>query len=177
MKLPEELKTRGIKLLKGQFTVNDHHILILAIIAGFAVANMRQQSRLSLVNNGEVIVWRSEDSYDFEPTDENLCGGIFRKYADENMKYYIKTGRITKDNLNKEIERLENSPSLFEEFEFTEIWDLDKEEKEPAVERFIKACETTLAKNAKKGFWPTVVIYSIFGWFGLTMVSRRHDPS
>ena len=168
----KEIKDKAIKLLKFVFGDKARNLWFMEIVGGFFAANLRQNGRLSLIEDSYGVY---QDDVEFYPS-ENLCGLMFRKYSEDNFTYYLKNGGFSKNQLKTEIERLEKLPTLLKEIrendlQALEIFDLGEDEKEKAVVRFTEACETTLSETAKSGFWWTVAIWSFFSWIGLTIAS------
>ena len=173
MNSQKKIKEKAIKVLKFVFGDKARNLWFMAIVGGFFAANLRQNGRLNLIEDSYGVY---QDEVEFYPS-ENLCGLIFRKYSEDNFTYYLKNGGFSKNQLNTEIERLEKLPTLLKEIrendlQALEIFDLSKDEKEKAVVRFTKACETTLGETAKSGYWSTVAIWSVFSWIGLSIASN-----
>ena len=170
------IKEKAINILKFTFGDKARNLWFMAIVGGFFAANLRQNGRLSLIEDSYGVYQTYDDVEFYTDPSENLCGLMFRKYSEDNFKYYLENGGFSKNQLKTEIERLEKLPTLLEEIrnndlQALEIFDLDEDEKEKAVVRFTKACENTLSETAKSGFWWTVAVWSIFSWVGLSIAS------
>ena len=173
MKSSKEIKDKVLIIFKALLGDKGRTLWILAIVGGFFAANLRQNGRLSLIQDSTSVTQTFDGDYEFDfyPS-ENLCGLMFRKYQKENFNYYIKTGRITKEHLEKELETLAKEEDLIRKGDFEFLFDQSENEKEPAVTRFIQSCETTLGKTAKSGYWWTVGVWSFFSWIGLKIASE-----
>tara|TARA_B100001057_G_scaffold214194_1_gene214557 strand:+ start:77 stop:619 length:543 start_codon:yes stop_codon:yes gene_type:complete len=177
MNSQKKIKEKAIKVLKFVFGDKARNLWFMAIVGGFFAANLRQNGRLSLIEDSYGIYQTDDDVEYYTDPSENLCGLMFRKYSEDNFTYYLKNGGFSKNQLKTEIDRLEKLPTLLKEIrendlQALEIFDLSEDEKEKAVVRFTEACETTLGETAKSGFWWTVAIWSSFSWVGLNIASN-----
>ena len=181
MKSRKEIKAKAQIIIKALLGSTGRTLWIMSIVGGFFAANLRQNGRLTLINQDAGSISQTFDGdYEFyEGYNENLCGAMFRKFQEDEFKLGIKTGLITREMWDKqqkirekEIEeyfsRLNSDIPLEEKINWEEIND------EPPVARFVRSCETTLEKTAKSGFWWTVGVWSIFSWIGLK-IARDFD--
>ena len=176
MKSSKEIKDKVLIMFKSLLGDKGRTLWILAIVGGFFAANLRQNGRLSLIHDSTSVTQTFDGDYEFdEYPSENLCGLMFNKYQKENFNYYIKTGRITKEHLEKELETLAKEKDLIRKGDYEFLFDLSENERETAFTRFIQSCETTLDKTAKSGFWWTVGVWSFFSWIGLKIASEIKD--
>ena len=180
MKSRKEIKDIAIKISGIVFSNSSRTIWIMALVGGFFAANLRQNGRLTLINqgSGSIATTFDGDTEYNEPYDENLCGTMFRDFAKSNYEYRVETGEITQQQIKKEAleekKRLEGIKdriakgdwdALTEDSEYSR----NKEKTRAYIDRFIKSCETTLGKTAKNGYWPTVILWTFFSWIGMTI--------
>ena len=155
MKSRKEIKDTAIKILRIVFSNSSRTIWIMAFVGGLFAANLRQNGRLNLINqgSGSTITTFSGDTEYYEPYDENLCGIMFYDFLTAESEYKVQTGETTQ-------EQIEKAEPLSE-----------KRSRETAafVDRFVETCETTLGKTAKNGYWSTVAIWTFFSWLGMTI--------
>ena len=155
MKSRKEIKDTAIKILRIVFSNSSRTIWIMALVGGFFAANLRQNGRLNLINqgSGSTITTFSGDTEYNEPYDENLCGIMFVDFLTAESEYKVKTGETTQ-------EEIENAEPLSEE---------RRRESRAFINRFVETCETTLGKTAKNGYWSTVLVWTFFSWIGMTI--------
>ena len=155
MKSRKEIKDTAIKILRIVFSNSSRTIWIMALVGGFFAANLRQNGRLTLINQGSgstFTTFDGETEY-YEPYDENLCGIMFWDFIKSEREYKVKTGDPTQEQIEKDEPLSEESSRKNRAF----------------VNRFVETCETTLGKTAKNGYWPTVLIWTFFSWIGMTI--------
>ena len=154
MKSRKEIKDKTIKILRIVFSNSSRTIWIMALVGGFFAANLRQNGRLNLINQGSGSSFTINGDIEYnEPYDENLCGIMFVDFLTAESEYKVKTGETTQ-------EQIENAEPLSEE---------RSRESRAFINRFVETCETTLGKTAKNGYWSTVLVWTFFSWIGMTI--------
>tara|TARA_B100000212_G_C27092578_1_gene412926 strand:- start:38 stop:601 length:564 start_codon:yes stop_codon:yes gene_type:complete len=180
MKSRKEIKDTTIKILRIVFSNSSRTIWIMAFVGGLFAANLRQNGRLNLINQGSgsyIHTFNGDTEY-YEPYDENLCGKMIRNFAKSNYEYKVKTGEITQEQIKKdaleEEKRLEGIKDRIAKGDWNVLaedseYSRKTEKTEAYIARFIESCETTLGKTAKNGYWPTVLVWTFFSWIGMTI--------
>ena len=183
MKSGKEIKDKTIVFIKIILGDKARVLWIMAIFGGFMAANLRQNGRLTLINqdDGAMVSTYDGDYEYYEPKDENLCGTMIRDFAKVNYEYRVEKGLITKEQIEKkEAERKRRNKEIKERLEKgdTNVFFDDSEENKKSretsayLERFVETCETTLGKKARKGYWWTVFAWTLFSWIGLRVASE-----
>ena len=183
MKNNKEIKDIAIKIWSIVISSSSRSLLFMALVGGFFAANLRQNGRLTLINqaSGSVTTtFDGEREYN-EPLEENLCGTMFRDFAKSNYEYRVKIGEITQEEIKKQEaedkkrrqeinDRIAKGDTnvLFEDSEYNR----NRDKNEAYIARFIESCETTLGKKARKGYWWTVFAWTLFSWIGLRVASE-----
>ena len=178
MKSRREIKDTAYKIWLIFISNSSRSLLFMALVGGFFAANLRQNGRLTLINQapGSVTTTFDGDREYNEPLEENLCGTMIRKFGKVNYEYKVEAGIITKEQIEKdEAERIKrmkevddriakgDTDVLFEDSE----WNRQQRETEKYIGRFVDTCESTLGEQAKNGYWWTVIAWTIFSWIGL----------
>ena len=182
MKSRKEIKDKTLIIVKAILGDKARTLWIMAIIGGFFAANLRQNGRLTLINQDPGSITQTYDGdYEFyEGYNENLCGEMFRDFQKEEFMLGIRTGRITREMWDKETKirekQIEETLALFnKDIPLEERINWEEINDEPPVARFVQSCEKTLKKTAKSGYWGTVFIWAVFSWFGLSVASTIRE--
>ena len=180
MESRKDIKKLSIIIFKILFNSTGRTLWIMAIIGGFFAAYLRQNGRLTLINqdDGAMVQTYDGDYEYYEPKDENLCGTMIRNFAKANYEYRVEKGLITKEQIEKkDAERKRRNKEIDDRIAKgdTNVLFEDSEENKKSREtsayigRFVETCETTLGKKARDGYWSTVFVWSLFSWFGLRL--------
>ena len=186
MKSGKEIKDKTIVFIKIILGDKARVLWIMAIFGGFMAANLRQNGRLTLINqdDGAMVSTYDGDYEYYDPKNENLCGTMIRDFAKVNYEYRVEKGLITKEQIEKkDAERKKRIKKINERIEKgdTNVLFEDSEENKKSREtsayigRFVETCETTLGKKARDGYWPTVFVWSVFSWVGLFVASQNRE--
>ena len=183
MKSRKEIKGTAIKIWSIVISNSSRSLLFMALVGGFFAANLRQNGRLTLINQapGSVTTtFDGEREYN-EPLEENLCATMIRNFGYVNYEYKVKAGIITKEQIEKdEAERKKRMKEIDDRLakgDTNVLFEDSKEnrqqrETEEYIARFVETCESTLGKKAKKGYWWTVIAWTLFSWIGLRVASE-----
>ncbi len=140
MKSKKEIKDKAFIIFQSIFGYTSKVLWIMAIAGGFIVANMRQSSISNIV-------------------EDNVCSEMFFNAAEENSKYRLEKGLISKEQIEKIKQELERKREL-NDYELT------------FYDNYLVSCKKLIEKSSKKGFWETVVVFSIFSWLGLYFANK-----
>ena len=140
MKSKKEIKDKTLIIFQALFGETSKFLWIMAIAGGVTVAHLRQTSISNIV-------------------EDNVCSEMFFNAAEENSKYRLEKGLISKEQIEKIKQELERKREL-NDYELT------------FYDNYLVSCKKLIEKRSKEGYLETVIVMTIFSWLGLYFANK-----